>query len=152
MLSVPVKAGEEVRKGSVLMVLEAMKMEMLIESPADGQVAEILANPGTQVAAGQSLIRLEEAGDSTDTKEPAAVKIDFPHIEPGLQERWERIANEVQAIFLGFDAGEDSSDLVNRIDAFITQNPDRTDAFYPAGIAQHGSILRSGASLFKPKH
>ena len=128
-LSVPVKAGEEVRKGSVLMVLEAMKMEMLIESPADGHVAEILANPGTQVAAGQSLIRLEEGGDSTDAKGPAAVKIGFPHREPGLQERWERIANEVQAIFLGFDAGEDSSDLVNRIDAFITQNPDRADAF-----------------------
>ena len=128
-LSVPVQAGAEVKKGDILMVLEAMKMEMLIEAPADGQIAEILANPGTQVSAGQSLIRLEEGGEKQGEDEPAAVKIDFPHIEPGTQECWQRIENEVQALFLGFDTGANSADLVNRLTDFITRNPAYTEVF-----------------------
>ena len=128
-LSVPVKAGDEVKKGSILMVLEAMKMEMLIEAPADAQVAEILANPGTQVAAGQSLIRLEEGGDSSDQEKPVAVKIEFPKTDPSQEERWQRIVNEVQAVFLGFDTGEDSSELAARLSAFIVRNPDHVEVF-----------------------
>ncbi|WP_319561566.1 carboxyl transferase domain-containing protein [Marispirochaeta sp.] len=128
-LSVPVQAGGEVKKGSVLMVLEAMKMEMLIEAPMDGLVAEILASPGTQVAAGQSLVRLEEGGDNRHEEEPAAVKVAFPQHEPCVEESWQRIVNEVRALFLGFDTAEKSSGLTDRLAAFIAQNSAYKEAF-----------------------
>jgi len=46
-----------------LMILEAMKMEHSLKASRDGVVAEVLIEPGQQVAAGDALIRLdEEAG------------------------------------------------------------------------------------------
>ena len=54
-----VKPGQAVAKGDRLAILEAMKMEHTLTSALDGTVAEVLAAAGTQVAAGDILIRLE---------------------------------------------------------------------------------------------
>lgn len=53
-----VQAGDAVKKGQPLAVLEAMKMEHTIAAPADGTVAELLYAPGDQVADGAELLRL----------------------------------------------------------------------------------------------
>jgi 3-methylcrotonyl-CoA carboxylase alpha subunit len=50
-----VKAGEHVKRGQVLVVLEAMKMEQTAVSPDDGVVHEVLVREGEQVAAGHVL-------------------------------------------------------------------------------------------------
>ena len=55
-----VAVGAEVAHGDRLAILEAMKMEHTLTSARAGLVAEILAEPGAQVAAGAALIRLEE--------------------------------------------------------------------------------------------
>ncbi|PKO95966.1 MAG: acetyl-CoA carboxylase biotin carboxyl carrier protein subunit [Bacteroidetes bacterium HGW-Bacteroidetes-7] len=55
-LEVVVKEGEAVKKGQKLMVLEAMKMENVIESTADGKVISIKANKGDSVLEGAPLI------------------------------------------------------------------------------------------------
>ena len=57
-VSFAVKAGDRVRKGQALAVMEAMKMEHTISAPADGQVAELLYAPGDQVAEGAELLKL----------------------------------------------------------------------------------------------
>ncbi|HEY0822188.1 MAG TPA: acetyl/propionyl/methylcrotonyl-CoA carboxylase subunit alpha [Ramlibacter sp.] len=57
-VSIPVKAGDKVRKGQALAVMEAMKMEHTIAAPADGTVAEVLYAPGDQVAEGAELLKL----------------------------------------------------------------------------------------------
>jgi 3-methylcrotonyl-CoA carboxylase alpha subunit len=57
-LSFAVKAGEVVRRGQTLAVLEAMKMEHTIAAPADGTVQELLFAPGDQVTEGAELLRL----------------------------------------------------------------------------------------------
>lgn len=54
-LSVNVKAGDAVKKGDVLMILEAMKMENEIMAPADGTVVSVNATAGNTVDTGAVL-------------------------------------------------------------------------------------------------
>jgi 3-methylcrotonyl-CoA carboxylase alpha subunit len=53
------RAGEAVKKGQALLILEAMKMEHTITAPADGVVKEIHFAAGEQVLEGMELITLE---------------------------------------------------------------------------------------------
>lgn len=64
---VAVAAGETVRKGQRLVVLEAMKMEHVLRAPRDGVIAEVFAGAGDQVEAGVALVRL----DGDDAGAPA---------------------------------------------------------------------------------
>ncbi len=54
-LSVKVGPGQAVKRGTVLMILEAMKMENEIQSPVDGTVNAIAVSEGVQVNAGELL-------------------------------------------------------------------------------------------------
>ncbi|MWD26028.1 carbamoyl-phosphate synthase subunit L [Aquicoccus sp. SCR17] len=63
-VSVPVKSGDTVARGAPLVVLEAMKMEMPVLCPRDCVIAEVLCTTGSQVRAGQALLRLGEAIDA----------------------------------------------------------------------------------------
>ncbi len=60
-VSFAVKAGDVVKKGQALAVMDAMKMEHTIAAPADGTVAELLFAPGDQVTEGAELLKLEVA-------------------------------------------------------------------------------------------
>lgn len=57
-INVAVAEGERVRPGQKLLVLEAMKMETTINSPMDGVVGKIITQPGTQVAAGDLILKI----------------------------------------------------------------------------------------------
>ncbi|MBQ8840434.1 MAG: biotin/lipoyl-binding protein [Clostridia bacterium] len=57
-LKVNVANGQAVKKGDVLMVLEAMKMENEIPAPADGTVTGISVSAGQTVDAGATLCSL----------------------------------------------------------------------------------------------
>ena len=52
------QAGDSVKRGQPLAVMEAMKMEHTIAAPRDGTVAELLYAVGDQVAEGGELLRL----------------------------------------------------------------------------------------------
>jgi biotin carboxyl carrier protein len=54
-----VKAGDAVRKGQPLVVIEAMKMENEMKAAADGTVVEVLVSEGQAVEAGTKLVRIE---------------------------------------------------------------------------------------------
>ena len=43
--NVQVEVGDNVAEGDVLLILESMKMEIPVESPADGTVAELRVQP-----------------------------------------------------------------------------------------------------------
>ena len=58
-LSVNVKAGDSVKSGDVLLVLEAMKMENEIMAPRDGVVASVMVNKGESVDSGKPMIALQ---------------------------------------------------------------------------------------------
>ncbi|KOQ96214.1 urea carboxylase [Pluralibacter gergoviae] len=58
---VQIEAGDAVRAGDVMMVLESMKMEIPLKAPCDGIVQHISVRPGAPVNAGQCVaIILEE--------------------------------------------------------------------------------------------
>lgn len=54
-LSVNVAAGDTVKKGQVLMILEAMKMENEIMCPCDGKVVSVSVAKGAAVESGTLL-------------------------------------------------------------------------------------------------
>ena len=58
LIKVNVKVGDAVKKGDVLCVLEAMKMENDIMAPADGVVASVEAAKGASVATDAVLVTL----------------------------------------------------------------------------------------------
>ena len=58
-LSVQATAGKAVKKGDVLCILEAMKMENEIVSPRDGVVAGVSTSKGASVNAGDPLVSLQ---------------------------------------------------------------------------------------------
>jgi len=55
------KAGDVVKQGQALAVMEAMKMEHTITAPRDGTVTELLYAVGDQVSEGGELLRLAAA-------------------------------------------------------------------------------------------
>jgi 3-methylcrotonyl-CoA carboxylase alpha subunit len=57
-VSFAVKAGDAIKAGQTLAVMEAMKMEHTIAAPKDGTVTELLYAPGDQVAEGAELLTL----------------------------------------------------------------------------------------------
>jgi biotin carboxyl carrier protein len=60
--AVRVVAGDRVEAGAVLVLLEAMKMELPLRAPVAGRVRAVHCAPGDRVAPGRALVDLE-AGD-----------------------------------------------------------------------------------------
>ncbi|MEG1798210.1 MAG: biotin/lipoyl-containing protein [Clostridium sp.] len=57
-LNVAVKVGDKVKKGQLLIVLEAMKMENEIVSPKDGIITSVAVSKGQSVNAGDALVKI----------------------------------------------------------------------------------------------
>lgn len=58
-LDIKVKRGTAVKRGEVLLILEAMKMENEITAPKDGVVAQIIAVKGASVITGDNLVVIQ---------------------------------------------------------------------------------------------
>ena len=56
---IEVKEGDSVNEGDTVVILESMKMEMPVESPAGGKVKEIKVKEGSPVEEGAVLMVLE---------------------------------------------------------------------------------------------
>ena len=55
-LKVLVEVGSQVKKGDVVCILEAMKLENEVKSGIDGTVKQVVVSSGTQVSKGQNII------------------------------------------------------------------------------------------------
>ena len=54
-VKINVNVGDTVKRGTVLILIEAMKMENKVMSPCDGTVAEICVTVGQSVNVGEKL-------------------------------------------------------------------------------------------------
>jgi acetyl-CoA/propionyl-CoA carboxylase, biotin carboxylase, biotin carboxyl carrier protein len=60
-LAVHARSGQRVKRGDLVCVVEAMKMELRVEAPGDGTVTRMLCAQGDQVRRGQRLAEFEAA-------------------------------------------------------------------------------------------
>ena len=58
-VSIAVEAGQSIKGGEVLLVVEAMKMENIIRAEKDGVIKAVNVSPGTSVAADELMIEFE---------------------------------------------------------------------------------------------
>lgn len=58
-VEVPVKAGQSVEKDALLVAMEAMKVQMYVNSPITGRIKDVLVTPGTRVDTGDLLVVFE---------------------------------------------------------------------------------------------
>ena len=56
-----VNVGDAVAEGDTVAILESMKMEMPVESPAAGKVATIIAKEGAPIEEGAAILELTPA-------------------------------------------------------------------------------------------
>ncbi len=132
-LSVNVAKDQRVTKGEVLLVLEAMKMEMVVEAPADGIVRDVLVAIGEQVAAGQPLVQ-QDAGDTEESAEAKGADtngrppISISGGEPAPELVWEICRREFMALFYGYDCGKDVNKHLDNALQIATVQPELKDA------------------------
>ena len=55
-----VKVGDAVAEGDTVAILESMKMEMPVESPAAGKVGAIIAKEGAPIEEGAPILELSQ--------------------------------------------------------------------------------------------
>lgn len=62
-LDIQINEGQEVARGDILLILEAMKLENNITAPFSGTVKSIDVGAGASVEAGAVLVKLEQGED-----------------------------------------------------------------------------------------
>lgn len=149
-LSVNVEPGARVSRGEVLVVLEAMKMEMIVEAPSDGIVREVLASGGEQIAAGQPLVQLDAAesaeertdGKAKDSGRPPVTIVDgSAGLEPPSE--WEICRREFLALFYGYDCGKDVNVHLDRALKIASEHPEMKEQVLEAllsSIEVHNAV------------
>ena len=90
-VSIEVKVGDAVQRGQRVAVLEAMKMEFIVEANCDGVVREVVASAEQAVSTGQPLLFIEPV-EATSARVEQANPVDLEAIRPDLQEVRERHA------------------------------------------------------------
>ena len=58
-INVMVKQGQKVKKGDVLLLIEAMKLENEVNAPSDCEIVEILVKKGETVTTNQVLVKIK---------------------------------------------------------------------------------------------
>ncbi len=91
LVSIEINVGDAVQRGQPVAVMEAMKMELIVEASCDGVVREIVAAVDEAVSAGQPLLFIEPV-EATSERVEQVQPVDLDAIRPDLQEVRERHA------------------------------------------------------------
>ena len=84
-VSIEVEAGQEIAANTLMLVMEAMKMEHEIRAPASGTLRQLHVAPGATVWEGHALAYIEKR-EVRSTDDADAEAVDLDHIRPDLAE------------------------------------------------------------------
>ncbi|MET0901200.1 MAG: carboxyl transferase domain-containing protein [Mycobacterium sp.] len=101
---VAVAVGDEVQRGDLLLIAEAMKMESPVMAPFAGRVSEIISGAGTLVGAGDPIMRIE-ALDDAGPKE--STQLSFAGLAHSPEDSAEADHKALTRLVLGQDLSED---------------------------------------------
>ena len=132
-VSIDVAAGERVRRGQQLLVMEAMKMEHVIEAESDGIVWGFAVAAGDAVFEGHPLVFLERA-EVEAAESSAARTIDLDHVRPDLQEVRERHQ-------VGLDAARPDAVARRRSSGQRTARENVDDLCDPDTFSEYGALV-----------
>ena len=97
--------GEPVRAGQPVVVLEAMKMEIVVAAPEAGELRELLVMPSVQVDLDAPLAIYDRRDDRGGRALPAgALVLPATAADSTPRGRFARAAAELQRLLLGYDA------------------------------------------------
>ncbi len=119
--SIEVAAGDIVRAGQTLAILEAMKMEHVVESPIDGRVLSVSAERGRVVDKGQALLVLAPELIEGEADE-AEAEVDLDLIRPDLAEvldRWDSLMDAARPEAVARRRGRDQRTARENIDDLV---------------------------------
>ncbi len=139
-VNVLVREGQEVAVGDGLVVLEAMKMEMVVAAKFAGRVREIMVMNNVQLPVGAPMVLIEPSG--SDSESTRGERIDFSELAPRRDTTWSASCQnltELRRLVLGYDA--DGVELSREMadGAIVREDVSPND---PALLALEDEILR----------
>jgi acetyl-CoA carboxylase carboxyltransferase component len=139
-VSIDLAPGDTVRAGQQLFVMEAMKMEHLVNAPVSGVVAALGVQKGDAVFEGHALAFIEESeveGGATE----APQEMDLDYVRPDLAEVLERHA-------VTLDAARPQAVERRRKTGQRTARENIDDLCDPGTFVEHGAlVLTPGTGL-----
>jgi len=136
-VAIDVAAGDAVRAGQRVAVVEAMKMETAVLAPADGVVEEVLVAPNTQVDVGAPLLRIAPVAPEGAVRSSAALSLAALASPTGGLDAH---LDVVRSLLLGFDA----ADVDDHVVGALRSTPPSDD---PAVRRRELALLRTFADI-----
>ncbi len=135
-VSIAVKTGDAVRAGEPVLVMEAMKMEHVIEAPASGILRSLAVEPGDTVFQDAPLAHIEEAelGAAAGARDE---EIDLDAIRPDLAELFKRRETTT-------DAGRPDAVARRRKTHQRTVRENIDDLCDPGSFVEYASLVVAG--------
>ena len=131
-VQIDVRAGDPVRRGQQLAVVEAMKMEHAVAAPHAGIVTAVSTAAGDVVNAGQPLLHLD-VGDEAAAADAAEEAVDLDRIRPDLQALRERQA-------FGDDATRTAAVAKRHARGMRTARENIADLVDPGSFVEYGAL------------
>ncbi|MBM3140585.1 MAG: biotin/lipoyl-binding protein, partial [Chloroflexi bacterium] len=138
-VSVEVEAGQQVRRGQLLLVMEAMKMEHEILATAGGTVRRVEVAAGDTIYEGHPLLFIEEGaveGAEAATEE----EVDLDHIRPDLAEVLERRSKS-------FDVNRPAAVERRAQLGYRTTQTNVEDLIDPGTFIEYGPLVLAGQRM-----
>lgn len=132
-VQVEVQQGDRVQQGQDLVVLSAMKMEHVIESPGAGVVAKVHAQPGQTLVAEAPLLVLQLEDGAGEARTEGTDDVDLDHLRDDLSQVLDRHA-------LGHDAARPSAVARRHGTGHRTARENLEDLIDPGSFREYGPL------------
>lgn len=131
-VSVAVEAGDSVRKGQDLVIIEALKMQHVVSAPASGRVVRVSARPGDIAVEGRAMVFVEPLEIEQEAADEGQ-DVDLDWRRPDLAETDARHA-------LTLDEGRPDAVARRRKTGLRTARENLDDLFDAGSFVEYGAL------------